>query len=657
MSNSNKNQESKNSSKEGSWPLKEFFIEANQDGFFKDRFCWEIIPKLAVIAGANGSGKTLLLNEIDVSFKGKNNFINKECIYIKVNHRANIPFEKREADPYRHNGLKDEIGLLKRAAPNKDIELLAERYVDYKKFNEIAEYIEEKHGKKRQDINDDDFLDDFLKQFWPIDDNERIEKSFANFSKIKAQLEQDFKNTESVHDLESIIAKFGSRLRKGGSEMASKDFALACVNSAFEEVDVEAEKKKFVDNGLKDYFGSSNAPWEIINDLFKKNKFKYEVSSEYQNQDGNSASSKRIQLKKGIQPKFITSNQEKKELSFDQLSTGEQLIVQMTLWCYGESKKIANSGRIMLMDEFDAHLNPSLAGMFVDLVKNVMVEEFDMQVIMTTHSPSTVAFCDNKDLFWMENGKIEPMNQDLILEKLTPGILVFRKQLLDLLINDSGIIILTEGVTDTDNIKIVADKFPEFSDISKCRFIPAQSAGSLKMWLKMFNKVDLGGKKIIAIFDFDKEGIDAYNDLIPNNEGGKILKPENNNIFTDEDLKKDYVYKFDNDLVIMLLPVGESEYKDQARYGYHSMEFLFKKEFLDQYLIQNNTRDSLNNTCFINPYSYKKNYNPQLAVEVLFKKLPDKKKIELSNYVDQNKDSIVFENFKPLLNAIQSKIQ
>jgi AAA15 family ATPase/GTPase len=43
------------------------------------------------------------------------------------------------------------------------------------------------------------------------------------------------------------------------------------------------------------------------------------------------------------------------------------------------------------VDEFDAHLNPSIAEKFIEVIQTYFVNK-GVQVIMTTHSPSTVAF-------------------------------------------------------------------------------------------------------------------------------------------------------------------------------------------------------------------------------------------------------------------------
>ena len=56
----------------------------------------------------------------------------------------------------------------------------------------------------------------------------------------------------------------------------------------------------------------------------------------------------------------------------------------------------------MLLDEPDAHLHPSMTQQFMDVVQQVLVERYKVRVVMTTHSPSTVALAPEGSIFQME---------------------------------------------------------------------------------------------------------------------------------------------------------------------------------------------------------------------------------------------------------------
>jgi len=55
--------------------------------------------------------------------------------------------------------------------------------------------------------------------------------------------------------------------------------------------------------------------------------------------------------------------------------------------------------RLMLLDEPDAHLHPSLTKQFIQSIQDVLVKKFGVQVIMTTHSPSTIALSPEGNIY------------------------------------------------------------------------------------------------------------------------------------------------------------------------------------------------------------------------------------------------------------------
>lgn len=88
------------------------------------------------------------------------------------------------------------------------------------------------------------------------------------------------------------------------------------------------------------------------------------------------------------------------EVPFERLSSGEQVIMSMALWLFG-ARQVGRHYRLLLLDEPDAHLHPSMTRRFLDVIQKVFVEERGVRVIMTTHSPSTVALVPESSLFEM----------------------------------------------------------------------------------------------------------------------------------------------------------------------------------------------------------------------------------------------------------------
>jgi len=57
------------------------------------------------------------------------------------------------------------------------------------------------------------------------------------------------------------------------------------------------------------------------------------------------------------------------------------------------------------MDEPDAHLHPSLARQFLQVLQDVFIRKYSVRVIFTTHSPSTIALCPQESIFEIKRGQ------------------------------------------------------------------------------------------------------------------------------------------------------------------------------------------------------------------------------------------------------------
>ena len=93
------------------------------------------------------------------------------------------------------------------------------------------------------------------------------------------------------------------------------------------------------------------------------------------------------------------------EISFNDLSSGEKVLISLVFYLYNsQEKKIFP--KLLLLDEPDAHLHPSMSQQFLNVIKNVLVDKFGVQVIMTTHSPSTVILAPEESIY--EMSRVEP---------------------------------------------------------------------------------------------------------------------------------------------------------------------------------------------------------------------------------------------------------
>jgi AAA15 family ATPase/GTPase len=490
--------------------------------FFKD-FVWKDIPKLAVISGVNGSGKTLLLKAIDPV--SRHNTGSYELIGVITKPEIDtgvffVPFDSvknneiENIDTSFTNGVETKVIDSFKGAVLEDITKAKLEYHYKGKSPSIPGYIErvkaeyypfyDKKANKNKDLWElsDEQMHDFAYKIYPL-----TNKKYLNLATIFLYFKQQ-----------------------------ENEFKADLFNST------DDEKNKKLKEKLKSFFGIDEAPWVSLNNFLKEKNFKYTITEP-----------KNVFT---YQPLLLTK--EGNYVPFYSLSSGERIIIRLLIWAWLSTSKQSFWGNktIFLLDEFDAHLNPELAELFMQVVRD-LVENNNLQIILTTHSPSTIAYCKEEELFWMEEGQIKKGNKNEIIEKLTPGILTFRADTLVLLTSKPNII-FTEGETDIVHIKtaieVLSKENKEFEDIlEKAEFIPAHSAERLKSSLNAFNSKKKS-INVIGIFDYDKEGIKCFNAL--DNLNKKTHK-------------------------LQMLPVNK-EFQLGVEHGYFPIEFLFKRDFLEK---------------------------------------------------------------------------
>lgn len=119
-----------------------------------------------------------------------------------------------------------------------------------------------------------------------------------------------------------------------------------------------------------------------INQYFIDNNFKYVVNSDI---------------------RFIDKNT-KKIIGNTNLSLGERIVFMTIAWKVYSSIFPKTPGNfVLLLDEPDAHIHPPLTKSFIDTLVNQVVGEQKIQVIMTTHRPTTLCLVPEKSIWLMES--------------------------------------------------------------------------------------------------------------------------------------------------------------------------------------------------------------------------------------------------------------
>src|SRR5690606_9026698 len=120
-------------------------------------------------------------------------------------------------------------------------------------------------------------------------------------------------------------------------------------------------------------------PWKRINITLEKMGFEYRFADDYETTTGN-------EIKGGV--RLLNKNGNILPYDIGDLSDGEKIIFSLAL----ASLRAELSGekiKILLLDEYDAPLNPSLTQTFFEILKDYFIDK-NILVILSTHSTDTL---------------------------------------------------------------------------------------------------------------------------------------------------------------------------------------------------------------------------------------------------------------------------
>jgi len=114
------------------------------------------------------------------------------------------------------------------------------------------------------------------------------------------------------------------------------------------------------------------------------------------------------------------------EMRFQDLSSGEKVLMSFALCLYNarEVRQQKIFPKLLLLDEVDAPLHPSMAVSLLNTIQNVLVKSKDVAVILTTHSPSTVALAPEESIYAMnpEGPSVDKISKSSAVSLLTTGV-------------------------------------------------------------------------------------------------------------------------------------------------------------------------------------------------------------------------------------------
>lgn len=193
--------------------------------------------------------------------------------------------------------------------------------------------------------------------------------------------------------------------------------------------------------------------------------------------------------------------------NFDALSSGEKIILGLAICMYQRGNLVAPPN-LLLLDEIDASLHPSMTKALLHTLQEVFVDR-GTKVILATHSPSTVAQAPEGSVHIVSKTdtgiKIAPETQNEAVNILSEGFMTLDDGLSILKLIPSGkLAILTEG----HNTKIL-QKLLDLHKRSDVVVLSGAEAISSKNQLEAFFKIlsEIGHSgKFLCVWDCDYTG-------------------------------------------------------------------------------------------------------------------------------------------------------
>lgn len=343
------------------------------EGKFKSltSFDWRDIPKLAIITGVNGVGKTQFLNAL------------YHKIQIPSTYSSLFPNTNLSIDKIHFNN--GEIGFWESRG---GIFLNETQKFDYIDVEQITQEIYRKIDSNAENN---------LKRLSPqsrfgigIQLNESLikhpvfKRSVANnLAKIIKSIEES--TNKSRQDLlpEDILVNLPEDILLDGIDVINSD-SIEMIFYLY-----QLKKAIGIQSG-KNETDFSTPPWVILNDVLSTSGLPY-IVTEPPIENIKAIVSNPINRVSCIPFSVKLINPSTNEdIGFSNLSGGERIIMSLAFLLYYSEKRNV-SRKLLLLDEADAHLHPSMTKQFFKVIHETLILKYDARVILSTHSPSTLA--------------------------------------------------------------------------------------------------------------------------------------------------------------------------------------------------------------------------------------------------------------------------
>lgn len=336
--------------------------------------------KVIVLTGRNGSGKTRLLESIASNLTTVSiDDVQIERKHIRLVHHAKLEpnFGTGYNDSQHDNTITEVLQSYDHIKNDLHLDPLPDKYTNhhgstdygmlFRLFNSIAEKI----GKPHNELSHDD---------------------------IKYYFDYPAKDIFGMQELSTSANLYIKRKHRNEYN------EWRCKEKGF---DVRfLSKEDFI-------YQFGDAPWVIINRIIKDvfdGKFMFTCPDE-------SSQSYNYQAE-------LIDSKENKPVNIEHLSSGEKslLWLAITLFnCQYYDKGMAYTPKILLIDEPDAFLHPRMV-LKMYQVLNSINRHFNSFVIISSHSPTTIALAPSETVYLVDDNSIEGIEKDVAIAELLDGV-------------------------------------------------------------------------------------------------------------------------------------------------------------------------------------------------------------------------------------------
>lgn len=396
------------------------------------------LSDFAIITGKNGSGKSQLLNLISLR-ANKSSEVQAIKIFFRP-YISKVQFQGIE---------KDNVGIVNYTSWKSVIDSHLKSFQFWgENIKKVLSYFFEKGreivlDEKAEDFN---FEDETYKDLLLSAIKELYgPRGSHSVSKIDLRTEQQLLS-HFVHNgaLVKILKEIYHLSEKLPHQLVNADFyshsfsELAIDNkdlfsSQLELLFYNYAKRRYtnrLDNFYKETDGEENKsvtddqftklfkpPWETLNEILADHKIDFNFKI-IDNKSFNPHNDLDFQLIKKSSGQSV---------DFNDLSSGEKIIIGLVIKLFITKYYNTELGYpgLIVLDEPDAFLHPEMTGLLIAVLEQTFVRQFGMKVLITTHSPTTVALAPEDSIFQLTNhanSSLTKISKDAALEMLTSSI-------------------------------------------------------------------------------------------------------------------------------------------------------------------------------------------------------------------------------------------